>query len=257
MLKTEEILELENKYKNYKSKNKFLYIIPIFISIVIIFILFFLFKNEKKIIPLQANFIQNISNTTNIIETLSNDTIIQNNQNLSTDKPIVQPTENTLTIKVVVEPENRLLSHQQPPVSEKIALTKDEKKTETVQKTNNAILIKNNQTNIDSISIETNNVKSLSTLIDRFEKTNNIVFAIMISEEYYENNNFENSLKWALIANELDSKNEQSWIQFAKSKVKLGRSDEAIHALQVFTQYSKNSNLASALLKNIQNGNFK
>jgi len=69
----------------------------------------------------------------------------------------------------------------------------------------------------------------------------------MLAEEYYLNKNYNESNKWALIANNIDAGNEKSWLWFAKSKYKLGHKDDAILALKAYLKNNKSSAVESLL----------
>lgn len=97
------------------------------------------------------------------------------------------------------------------------------------------------------IKIETQEVNSIVYLKDKFEKTQNIIFALMLAEEYYLSKNYNESNKWALIANSIDSDNEKSWIWFAKSKVKLGQKEDASLALKAYLKNNKSKTIESLL----------
>jgi hypothetical protein len=103
------------------------------------------------------------------------------------------------------------------------------------------------------IKIESHEINSITYLKEKFDSTHNIVFALMLAEEYYLNKNYNESNKWALIANNLDADNEKSWLWFAKSKVKLGHKEDAILALKTYIKNSK-SQAAQSLLNQITLG---
>lgn len=103
------------------------------------------------------------------------------------------------------------------------------------------------------IKIESQEINSISYLKEKFDTTHNIVFALMLAEEYYLSKNYVESNKWALIANNLDAENEKSWIWFAKSKVKLGQKEDAILALKTYLKNTK-SQAAQSLLNQITLG---
>ena len=100
------------------------------------------------------------------------------------------------------------------------------------------------------IKIETKEMNSIEYLKEKYEKTHSIVYALMLSEEYYLTKNYQESNKWAIISNNLDADNEKSWILFAKTKVKLGRKDDAITALKAYVKNNK-SQAAQALLNQL------
>jgi len=103
------------------------------------------------------------------------------------------------------------------------------------------------------IKIESQEINSISYLKEKFDTTHNIVFALMLAEEYYLSKNYLESNKWALIANNIDAENEKSWIWFAKSKVKLGQKEDAVLALKTYLKNTK-SQAAQSLLNQITLG---
>ncbi len=103
------------------------------------------------------------------------------------------------------------------------------------------------------INIIMKDIDSISYLKRKFNKTHDIVFALMLCENYYSIKDFKNSLKWSIIANDIDSSSERSWIWFAKSKYKLNQKDDAIKALKAFLKSNDSQNVKS-LLRDITNG---
>jgi tetratricopeptide (TPR) repeat protein len=103
------------------------------------------------------------------------------------------------------------------------------------------------------LEISSTEIDTIKYLKNKFFATENIVFAIMLSEEFFNAENYEESIKWALTANEIDSRNDKSWYWFAKNKVKLGQKDDAIKAIESFLGNNTSRRL-SDLLKNIKYG---
>ena len=79
--------------------------------------------------------------------------------------------------------------------------------------------------------------------------------ALIIARKYYENHQYKDSMKWSLKANELDKKNEESWILFAKSLYKTGQKQKAIQTLQFYLRKHDSPN-AKAVLISMQKGIF-
>ncbi len=94
--------------------------------------------------------------------------------------------------------------------------------------------------------------RKVEILKDRLEVSPNAATAIEVSELYYRTEDFKESLKWALNANDLDKENESSWLLFAKSSFKLGQKERAISALREYVQRSGSEN-AKSLLEKIEN----
>ncbi len=101
------------------------------------------------------------------------------------------------------------------------------------------------------IFITSQDGNSLSFIKKKFYATNNAVFSMKIAEKFYNSKKYEKALKWSLITNEIDSKNEKSWLMFAKIKNKMGKKQDAINALHEYLKHQK-STKAVALLKKIK-----
>ena len=89
----------------------------------------------------------------------------------------------------------------------------------------------------------------------KFEQNRNPREAILIAKAYYKAGNYIESEKWALKANNLDKKNEESWFLFTKSKAKLGKRKEA---LSILVSYYKTheSPEAKELIEKIKEGSL-
>ncbi|MDR0580104.1 MAG: hypothetical protein LBG21_05830 [Campylobacteraceae bacterium] len=239
MLKTKEVLILEERWKELRNKKIFKKII-IFFSILLLvlslILLYLILNTQNKDNITNANNISlnaSVNQTTNTIN--STDVLLQNNFTTKSDHSIdsladnKNKTNSNVNKTVIKLPEISYIGPQiiiEPPEEKKII-------------------------------IETSNIQNINELIKKFENTNNIIFANMISEEFFDKKDYKKSLKFALKANEIDPKNESSWIMFAKSQVKLGNKQDAIKALEIFTKSSKNSKNAINLLQRIKSGEFK
>jgi len=76
--------------------------------------------------------------------------------------------------------------------------------------------------------------KSFKYLKERFYKTNNPKYALQIAQRFYDTKQYKKALKWSLIANEIDEQNPKSWLMFAKTKVKMGKRQDAVNVLQAY-----------------------
>ena len=74
---------------------------------------------------------------------------------------------------------------------------------------------------------------------------------MLIAKKYYDIEDYKNSEKWALIANELNSENEESWVIFAKSKYNLGQKYDAVKVLKIYNDKA-NSKDIEELIKHIE-----
>ncbi|HIP02700.1 MAG TPA: anaphase-promoting protein, partial [Campylobacterales bacterium] len=105
--------------------------------------------------------------------------------------------------------------------------------------------------NKKKVFITSQDDNSLSFIKKKFYATNNAVFSIKLAKKFYESKKYKQALKWSLITNEIDSKNEQSWLMFAKIKDKMGKKQDAINALNEYLK-RENSSKAISLLKEIK-----
>lgn len=109
-----------------------------------------------------------------------------------------------------------------------------------------------------SLSINRNNENKLdiNDLQSRFKETSNANLGLFIARYYYDHGNYDEAYNYALKTNNINNRIDESWILFAKSLVKLGRTDQAKKTLQLYITQS-NSETARGLLDSIERGNFK
>ena len=86
----------------------------------------------------------------------------------------------------------------------------------------------------------------------RFAQSNDIDDALFLARSYYKKENYKKSESWAYEVNKLDSNLEEGLLIFIKSKVKLGRKNDA---LSILSNYLKKTNSIEAknLLYKIEN----
>jgi len=104
---------------------------------------------------------------------------------------------------------------------------------------------------IKKINMTTTSVNYIETIKKKFIKTKKPREAMLLAKAYYAKKEYSKSEEWALRANRLNNKLDESWLLFAKSKVKLGKRDEA---LQILVSYYKksHSSKAKALIEKIK-----
>lgn len=292
MFNAEEIIEIEKKWLKYKIKQKSKYYIIFIVIVAITSGVFYQFnikkksKNdtlsktkiiEKKLIikkePTETKreeyepitpISTSESNTTTINPLEKKLTITKEVMNIN--KNITKTNEiekiNTKSYYLKLEPRvqgnelfssNSFLSFNSP----------IEKKLTPFVKENNIILpireiqkkeikpIKEKKKS--AITIDIKDMDTIVYLKEKFYATSSIVFALMLSEEFYYNKNYNESLKWALTANDIDSQNTKTWYWFAKSKIKLNKKEDAIRALKAYLSNNESKRL-STLLRKIELG---
>ncbi|WP_122869472.1 transformation system protein [Campylobacter showae] len=180
---------------------------------------------------------ENISNTQNnsIANEDTSDNVSTEIQqhgwvNLNNAPQYMQPVENT----------NKSIGGKQvavrPPAEEMINFDSEKP---IIAKNMNGTQNTNNRFQIQSSGSEV----SVEELTAKFEKSNSSDIAVLIARRYYDIKDYKNSEKWALIANELDSNNEESWIIFAKSKYNLKQKDDAISVLKIYNDKANSANI--------------
>jgi len=292
MLSSNDMAALEKKYTKYifKKRLKLFFIVIIFLSIIIfaLFNLFYTPSNQKEVIDANKttkNVIKKTSSTkkpkdinltkTRKIATIKKENNITKNI-IKTKKNISNMTEEVIKLDENISNTNnniekKLIFHIEPQ-----STTATNTKTTGILRLNRYFLNKeynikkqkniNSVKNIDKndtilkekyvkpkIHIEMRDVDSTQYLKEKFQKTHDLVFALMLCKNYYSQKNYRESLKWSIIANDVNSQSEQSWMWFAKSKYRLNKKKDAIKALKAFLQSNKSKSIR-LLLKDIING---
>jgi hypothetical protein len=278
MFNVEDIIELEKKWFKYKVKQKIKFYIILTISIIILAYIGYKVFGPKQTTQHKKEYKKNIEkkveikkkkpkavNTKKKVKSEHNSTI--NIANIPVSKKTIPIKPNIITKKENLKPyyfklvptdqgselfsSNGFLKLNLPFKKEeiiikKIPLIKPIRKIE-------AAVDKQIITKKPKISIDMQEVDTISYLKDKYYSTSSIVFALMLAEEYYDAKNYEASLKWSLTANDIDAKNTKSWYWFAKSKLKLNKKEDAIKALKAYLSNS-NSKKLSTLLNKIELG---
>ena len=103
---------------------------------------------------------------------------------------------------------------------------------------------------LDNIPSSTSNTSNTSTIKSTIKQdtqpkllqTQNITFkkAIKLTQLYYNNSDYKNSIKWAKIASNINNEDERVWKYYALSLEQLGQKEQAIYILKTYLKY-KNS----------------
>lgn len=288
MHNAEEIIELEKKWLKYqiKQKIKFLSLFSLLMIICLYPIYQFYIKNENnattlatKTIPVAKNIEQNKTIIKEKVKKYTPVTLVENNNTQLTTKdsenskimikltnePIQNTDNNETNIKKTVILDNKkeiqksyyfklqpidqgnelfssngILIFNSPYVHSMKPINK------TPMLPIKSVEMKNENT---SIAIDMKEIDTITYLKEKYYATSSIVFALMLCEEYYDNKNYKESLKWALTANDIDSENTKTWFWFAKSKVKLNQKDDAIKALKAYLANNSSKRLSTLLNK--------
>jgi hypothetical protein len=272
MFKTEEILALEERWKELQDKRLFRKLVIFFLTLLVILsivLVYLIITKGRQIAPVAP--VANVTVVAPVVnattppapvappkeepkpEPKKTQELPPNiNINIKVDTPSGAISAQAKTSDEVGDDEDEVKSAPEPKKSAP-AKPKPKPKIEIKQETpppppappKNQILI------------ESAPMSGIDDLINKFETTNNIAFANMIADEYFEQGNFTKSLEWALRANEVDKEDEASWVMFAKSQMGLGNKEDAIRALENYTAGHKNAISATALLQKIKTGEYQ
>jgi len=100
--------------------------------------------------------------------------------------------------------------------------------------------------------VESTNITAYKDVEQRFMQSHEIDDALFLARSYYKKGDYKKSEYWALETNKLDENSEESLFIFVKSKVKLGRKNEAVAILNEYIKMS-NSQEGKKLLVKIEN----
>ncbi len=98
--------------------------------------------------------------------------------------------------------------------------------------------------------------QNMKDIIKRFKQSNSPILGLFLAKKYYQMKRYNLSYNYSLATNQLSPNNDESWIIFIKSLVKLGQKKMAIRTLKSYISHSKSKD-AQALLNNIESGRFK
>ncbi len=261
MLNVNEIRNLENSWKRYKRKKYFLYLFVFGIFIAIIFFCFSLFYGFHIINKNNHNFsnkhyLASRKNKQNkkksyIGSIKEKDIAIEKKKKISHDNDLKVLSLNTNFL-------NHIYANNKN-IPKKNKIFKKIIKNKTIKTKSKNIIKPSIDKHISKkqiILISSQKLDRIDYYKEKYFNTGKIIYANLISQIFYNEAKYKKSLKWAIIANNIDSLNEESWILFAKDKVKIGQKQDAINALESYLKLNKSKKL-SLLLSNIKNGVMK
>ncbi|MEA3455136.1 MAG: hypothetical protein U9R26_01390 [Campylobacterota bacterium] len=91
--------------------------------------------------------------------------------------------------------------------------------------------------------------RTIESVERNFSKSRSYYDSLYLARAYYKKGDYAKSRKWALVTNDLNSKLEESWLIFAKSKAKLGQRREAQQVLSAYIDKTNSAKAKSLLLK--------
>ncbi len=249
MLSSQEIKELEKEWLKYKIKKHSKKAIASVSLLTLTVWGYYFYQNENPLnranafVPSEKTASKSAEKEVKKVERVEKE---QKKTVAQIDKKAVL----SLDTKFLENIEKRLEKEQK---SEK-KIVKEKKENSFIENGKNFSLIAKEREK-KKIKIVSKKINTLTFLKKKFEATKDIKYALMVASRYYEKKEYANALKWAIKANEIDSSNEESWIIFAKSKLKLGRKKEAIDALKLYLK-NRNSQNVLNVLQQIKKGNL-
>ena len=103
------------------------------------------------------------------------------------------------------------------------------------------------------MNFQTTSTNYIETMKEKYADSQSSRDALLLAKAFYRNSSYKEAEKWALRANKINSKMDESWLLFAKSKAKMGNRQEAINILAKYYTKSKSSK-AKALIGQIKTG---
>ncbi|NLY03566.1 MAG: hypothetical protein GXZ15_01795 [Campylobacter sp.] len=281
MLEHFEVLELEEKHSKYNHKKK-KFLMPkmlelkfdktivtllVFISIAVGAIIWILFptNNNSNIVANKEDFIE-IKETSNTLHK-NNSVSIRDVQNAPIDRGGLN--FNDIGVDVSVDAGGFTINNTYENSKQSVTQTEnlgDRQLFSTIPKDeiidfgnppsppkqiNSSNSLRGNlqsSGNKNSIKIETSALKSgKESLENKFYSTGNIIYSLDLAQQAYDKKNYDEAIKWALISNDIDKNNVQSWILFAKANYKKGNQRDALIALENFNTRNPNPEVRSVI----------
>ena len=233
-----DIKPLEEEWKKYKKKKMRPWFVLLF-SVLLILLVSLTFLNYKEIDFLNFNDKSKVEVVTKVPTALLIDKALTT---LEIKKPEITEIK-PVTVTSHENDSNEIVEDM--PIEEEAAIINKPKiKEETVQKPRKKVHL-----NI----IETTSVSAYKDVAKRFHQSHDTDDSLFLAKAYYRKGNYKKAEYWALQTNKVNGNIEESWLIFAKSKVKLGRKNEAIRILTTYIKKS-NSGRAKNLLHKIKKG---
>jgi len=206
-----DFFELEKKCKQLKLKKLFKYL-SIFISIIITFLgILWIYNNYKNIKPQQ-----NIQKPKIIIKEKNITKIVV--KKIYIEKNITKPIPKAPTLDLNIDLQN--IKEIKPKTPQK----PEKKPIQTKQIVKKSIIQNETLT---------------------FEK------ALTLAKKYYENEDYQSSIKWCKLASKIDNNDERVWKLYALNLEKTGQRQKAIKVLKTYLKY-KNSIELKYLLQRLE-----
>jgi len=239
-----DIRPLEEEWKKYKKKKRK----PWYIAsagFIVLLLLFLFFSNSDKISFTALN---------SYFKTVKN--VISDNEDKSQDAKEFQSkfVMNTPLMRVEVEKQMIAESESENTEESSANILVDIPILDGQEDTRSNIS-KHRRSKVHLDIVKTANITAYKDVEKRFKQSHDIDDSLFLARSYYKKGNYKKSEYWALQTNRVNPNIEESMLIFVKSKMKLGRKNEARNILRKYVK-SSNSQEARKLLYRIENGKF-
>jgi tetratricopeptide (TPR) repeat protein len=241
-----DIKPLEEEWKKYKKKKRRPWFVLIF-SIFLILLISLTFLNYKEIDFIKFYDKSKVEIVTDKSTTLLIDKALTTLEVKKPKASEVRHITETEPMTVTSNENGSIEIVEDLPIAEDLGMVKEPRvkiETTTIQEPRKKM-------HLDII--ETTSVSAYKDVANRFYQSHETDDSLFLAKSYYRKGNYKKAEYWALETNKVNGNIEESWLIFAKSKVKLGRKNEAINILKTYIKRS-NSAEAKRLLYKIKKG---
>ena len=111
----------------------------------------------------------------------------------------------------------------------------------------------NSKSSKNNIKISSAPIKpSLESIEEHFKNSKDPKDALDLARDYYSKKDYKNAAKWAFELNNLDKKNADGWLIFAKSKYNVGNKKDALKVLEAYLSQASNKQEVQNLITKMQ-----
>ena len=258
--------ELEQRWFNYKVKKLISPLMRLSVFSLVISGAYYAYENKENFLsPLPVS--NKMTNVLGVSMEVNDSKVEPMPSLIKVKEPQVETAKQDILQKEVIKKPEILESIALTPVIPVIDMEKEErvsavKRVKTKQ--SNMVIAKKNKyltakelavinkskSRVEPVARKTKKMKFtststnyLETMKEKFSKSKSPRDALLVAKTYYKNAEYVESEKWSLTANKLNNSLEESWLLFAKSKAKLGKTKEA---LKILVSYHKKSHSVKA-----------
>lgn len=111
----------------------------------------------------------------------------------------------------------------------------------------------NNKSSKNNIKISSAPINpKLESIEEHFKNSKDPKDALALARDYYAKKDYKNAAKWAFELNNLDKKNADGWLIFAKSKYNVGNKKDALKVLEAYLSQASNKEEVQNLITKMQ-----